>query len=455
MAEQRILVVDDDPNILEVLETRLEAHGYTVDTAAGGEQAVRRLRACRPDLVITDLKMPGMDGLALVERMQDIDATIPTIFLTAHGSIPDAVRAMKLGAKDFLVKPYSGTDLMDMVRGALAGPQGAAQGAVGAGGGWDENEEIVGNSAPIRRVLDLMARVGPSPSGVLITGESGTGKELVARTLHRCSPRAAAPYVVIDCGALPDALLESELFGHRKGAFTSATQDKKGLLEVADTGTVFLDEIGNISRPLQSRLLRFLQNGEVRRIGDVTPRRVDVRVLAASNRDLVQATEEGLFRTDLFYRLKVVTVHLPPLRERAEDIPVLAEIFLASSSRALGRPPARLSGEALEALCGHTWPGNVRELKHVIEASVTLAAEPVLTVRELRDAGFPWGAAEAKGRDEDDGLTALARAEKEQILAALRDHEWVQKRAAEALGISGRVIHYKIRKYGIRIPPRP
>ena len=452
MDAQHILVVDDDPNILEVLQTRLESHGYAVETATGGEEALARLRKGSTDLLITDLKMPGMDGLQLVERMKTIDASLPTIFLTAHGSIPDAVRAMKLGAYDFLVKPYSGNDLMAMIRRALDSRRPPV--VPGGGGGHDEDDEITGDSAAVRRAMDLVNRVASTRSSVLITGESGTGKELVARTLHRQSRRAGESYVVIDCGALPDTLLESELFGHRRGSFTSATQDKKGLLEMADHGTVFLDEIGNISVLLQARLLRFLQNGEVRRIGDVSPHQVDVRVLAASNLDLVQATAEGTFRQDLYYRLKVVTIHLPSLRERREDIPVLARIFVDRSARALDRPVKKLAPEALHLLERHSWPGNVRELKHVIEAAVALSRGEVLEVQDLHEADFPWGEAPVPAGEGPDDLTVLARAEKQQIVQALQENGWVQKRAADALGISGRVIHYKIRKYGIRIPSR-
>ena len=453
MSEPRILVVDDDPNILEVLQTRLEAHGYAVETAADGHEALKRLTESAADLVITDLKMPGMDGLELLGRMRTMDSRAPTIFLTAHGSIPDAVSAMKLGAYDFLVKPYSGNDLMSMIRRALDAriPPGVA----GRGGRGDEDGTLVGESPAIRRVMELMERVAPTLSSVLITGESGTGKELVARTLHRWSPRSAVPCVVIDCGALPDSLLESELFGHRKGSFTSATQDKQGLLEVADGGTVLLDEIGNISMSLQARLLRFLQNGEVRRIGDTAPHKVDVRVLAATNRDLGQSTADGSFRQDLFYRLKVVTIHLPPLRERREDIPALTRNFISHSAQALGKNVQEIEPEAMELLCAHSWPGNVRELKHVMEAAVALSRSEVLGRADLRDADFPWGETQAPAEEEQEKLTALARAEKEQILQALRENDWVQKRAADVLGISGRVIHYKIRKYDIRIPPRP
>ncbi len=257
--------------------------------------------------------------------------------------------------------------------------------------------------------------------------------------------------VVIDCGALPDSLLESELFGHRKGSFTSATQDKVGLLEMADGGTVFLDEIGNVSLPMQTRLLRFLQNGEVRRVGDTKPRRVDVRVIAATNRDLAVATSEGSFREDLFYRLEVLTIALPPLRQRREDIPILAKFFLAEAARELRRDVESFGKGVLVLLEKHAWPGNVRQLKHVIEAGVALSRGESLELDDLSHSGFSV-VTDSVISDEADGLSHLERLEREQILNALRASSWVQKKAADSLGISGRVIHYKIRKYGIQIP---
>jgi len=269
--------------------------------------------------------------------------------------------------------------------------------------------------------------------------------------LHAGSRRAANPMIVIDCGALPDSLLESELFGHRKGSFTSATQNKVGLLEMADGGTVFLDEISNISLPMQTRLLRFLQNGEVRRVGDTKPRRVDVRVIAATNRDLAVAISEGSFREDLYYRLEVVTISLPPLRQRREDIPMLAEAFLAQAARQLHRNVSAFSEGVLDLLQKHAWPGNVRQLKHVVEAGVALSRGESLELEDLSHSGFAL-VADASISDETDGLSHLERQEREQILKALRASSWVQKRAADSLGISGRVIHYKIRKYGIQIP---
>jgi DNA-binding NtrC family response regulator len=443
--ESRILVVDDDPRILELLQMRLEGEGYRVETAGDGEAALERVAASPVDLVITDLKMPGMDGLELLRRLRDRGGPPKTIFLTAHGSIGEAVRAMKLGAFDFLEKPYRGADLIEMVRRALAG--GGPEHEIPPAAAPAEDLRIHGRSGAIYKVRDLIERVAPTPSSVLITGESGTGKELVARAIHRQSTRSTRAFVIIDCGALPDTLLESELFGHRKGSFTSATQDKKGLLEEADGGTVFLDEIGNISTPLQTRLLRFLENGEVRRIGDNQPRRVDVRCLAATNRDLEAATTDGSFRRDLYYRLKVVTIHLPALRERREDIPDLSRAFLAEASTQLRRPLHALTAAQEARLAALPWAGNVRELKHVIEAAVALSRGDRLDLEEvLPPAGEPEPGAQVAG------LTALEQSEREQILAALRQNAWVQKRAADALKISGRVMHYKIRKYGISIP---
>ena len=447
MAKKKILVVDDDPQIRELLQTRLESGGYAVVTAADGEDALATLESGGgADLIITDLRMPLVDGLEFLRRLVKRKTYPPVIFLTAYGSVPEAVEAMKLGAYDFLEKPYSGADLMDMVKQALE--SGTPQTVTVAA---DEDQLLAGTSSEMQKVLAVIDRIAATPSSVLITGESGTGKELVARSLHARSKRAASPMVIIDCGALPDSLLESELFGHRKGSFTSATQDKVGLLEMADGSTVLLDEIGNISLPMQTRLLRFLQNGEVRRVGDTKTRRVDVRVIAATNRDLAVATSEGTFREDLYYRLEVVTIALPPLRRRREDIPILAEFFLGQAARHLHRG-VNAFGEGVVALLEkHAWPGNVRQLQHVVEAGVALSRGKRLELDDLSHSGFTV-VTDATISDEADGLSHLERLEREQILSALRASSWVQKRAADALGISGRVIHYKIRKYGIQIP---
>ncbi|MFQ5671126.1 MAG: sigma-54-dependent transcriptional regulator [Acidobacteriota bacterium] len=442
-----ILVVDDDPKILEVLQTRLEAHGFQVATAPDGERALDRMASQPVQLVITDLKMPGMSGLELLEKIRSRNPAPPVILLTAHGSISDAVRGMKLGAADFIEKPYSGAELVGVVRRMLKGFDASASRPPMVRGPM-EMEEITGVAPSMRRIRDLVDRVAPTPSNVLITGESGTGKELVASTMHRKSRRASMPFVVIDCGALPDALLESELFGHRRGSFTSATQDKKGLLEEADGGTIFLDEIGNVSPSMQTRLLRFLQNGEVRRIGEVTPRQVDVRVISATNRDLVRGTSDGTFREDLYYRLKVVTIHLPPLRERLEDIRELTQRFLHLAAVKLDLPVQRISDRALAVLQQYRWPGNVRELKHAVEAAMALSRNKTLEPADFSQ----FLQVDPHQESEEETLTTLEKGERDQIVRALKDHDWVQKRAADALGISGRVIHYKIRKFNIQIP---
>jgi DNA-binding NtrC family response regulator len=447
VAKKNILVIDDDPQIRELLQTRLESGGYEVATAADGEDGLAALkRKGGTDLILTDLRMPVMNGLEFLRHLAKGKAAPPVIVLTAYGSVAEAVEAMKLGAYDFLEKPYSGADLLDMVQRALESGM-----SITGAEDPDEDQLLMGRSPAMQKVIEVIERIAPTPSSVLITGESGTGKELVARSLHAGSERATSSMVVIDCGALPDSLLESELFGHRKGSFTSATQDNVGLLETADGGTVFLDEIGNISLPMQTRLLRFLQNGEVRRVGDTAPRKVNVRVIAATNRDLAVATSEGSFREDLYYRLEVVTIALPPLRQRREDIPILAEFFLAQAARQLRRGVDVFGAGVLDLLAQHGWPGNVRQLKHVVEAGVALSRGKSLELQDLSHSGFT-PVADSIISAEADGLSRLERQEREQILSALRASSWVQKRAADALGISGRVIHYKIRKYGIQIP---
>jgi len=437
-----ILAVDDDPHILEVLEVRLVSAGYDVVTATDGLEALQVLDKTPVRLVISDIRMPGMSGTRLQQEMERRGLRLPIIFLTAHGSIPGAVEAIKHGAVDYLTKPFDGQELLTRVTEVFAKAAGLA--AVPAGDMTDSG--LVGKSQAMRDLAGLIERVAPRDVNVLVLGESGTGKELVANLIHRHSPRKAGPLVTVDCGSTPAGLLESELFGHVKGAFTHAIKDKKGLIEQANQGTLFLDEIGNISSEMQVRLLRFLENHKIRRIGDVREIQVDCRVIAATNADIFEQVSEGVFREDLLYRLKVVTINVPPLRDRREDIPILADHFARQFCAAQGMPPVTIPPETMAFLMAYPWPGNVRQLRNALEAGVVLCAEDTLTPKDLQ---LPLA---EKAPDRSGEALSLEESERTAIIRALEQAGWVQKEAAPLLGVSRRALNYKIQKYGIEIP---
>lgn len=442
-ARKTILAVDDDPHILEVLEVRLVSAGYDVVTASDGQEALDILAKTPVRLVISDIRMPGMSGTRLQEEMVRRGLKLPIIFLTAHGSIPGAVDAIKHGAVDYLTKPFDGQELLARVADVFA--------KVAAGslepGEMAENG-LVGKSQAMRDLAAMIDRVAARDVNVLVLGESGTGKELVANLIHRRGPRKNGPLVTVDCGSTPAGLLESELFGHVKGAFTHAVKDKKGLIEQAHQGTLFLDEIGNISPEMQVRLLRVLENHKIRRIGDVREIQVDCRVIAATNADIFEQVAEGVFREDLLYRLKVVTIDVPPLRDRREDIPVLADHFARQFCAAQGIPPVTIPPETMAFLMAYPWPGNVRQLRNALEAGVVLCADGVLAERDLQ---LPLA---GKGPDRSRESLSLEESERTAIVRALEQAGWVQKEAAPLLGVSRRALNYKIQKYGIEIPKR-
>jgi two-component system response regulator GlrR len=372
MERNHILVVDDDDKLLRVLAMRLETEGYGVTTAASGSEALARLDELLPQFVLADLRMPGMDGLELLDRIQQRHAQLPVAILTAHGDVPDAVRATHAGAVDFLLKPVDREQLLACIARHL--PQQPEQ------HGWGG---IVTRSRLMRAVMDDAQRVARTDSAVLIAGASGTGKELLARAIHDASPRAARLFVAINCAAVPAELLESELFGHRRGAFTGAHADHPGLFRAAEGGTVFLDEIGDMPPELQVKLLRVLQEREVRPVGETRTVPVDVRVLSATHRDLDAAIADGSFREDLYYRLNVVSLRLPGLEERREDIPLLVAARLAQLAAA-GAPRRVYSAEAMELLVSAPWPGNIRQLFNVVEQSVALAPARTIGAAQLR-----------------------------------------------------------------------
>ncbi|MES1926074.1 sigma 54-interacting transcriptional regulator [Salinisphaera sp. T31B1] len=396
-----ILLVDDDPSLRRLLALRIEGAGHRVETADSGQAALHRLDEFSADCVITDLRMDGMDGIALLERLTDKYPTLPVILLTAHGTIPEAVTATQRGALDFLSKPVDKDVLLERIDQAL-GQTGMA------GNHWREvwHDRIVTRSPVMQRLLEEARLVADSDTSVLVTGESGTGKEVLARALHDASPRRAAPFVAINCGAMPEQLLESELFGHEKGAFTDAKHAQQGLFRSAEGGTIFLDEIGDMPLALQVKLLRVLQEREVRPVGSARALPVDVRVISATHRNLGTAIENEQFREDLYYRLAVVTLGLPCLRERPEDIAPLARHFLETIARRNGRRTKVYAPEAMEMLCAHDWPGNIRQLSNVVEQNVALTRGHIISRQAVEKAL----AGQAGRRERAQSLKPLAEA---------------------------------------------
>lgn len=443
-----ILVVDDDPSILEVLETRLSSAGFTVLAADDGPSALQILKQSTVDLVISDMKMPEMGGMDLFEEIRRVNRLTPIIFLTAYGTIPDAVNAVKAGAVDYISKPFDGKKLVEKINRILKQRHTADDAGEAP---LVEGDFYWGNNPVMQELHGLIQKVGQSNVNVLVLGESGVGKECIAKAVHCQSSRNGKPYVVVDCGSTPPGILESELFGHVKGAFTNAVQDKQGLIEAANGGTLFLDEIGNISSDMQSRLLRFLEERKIRRVGAVKEVDVDCRVISATNADLSAEIREGRFRQDLFYRLRVVTLNVPPLRERKEDIAPLARYFANRQCLQSGIADLTIAQETIEMMEQYKWPGNVRELKNAMEAGVVLCKNNILLPDDLQ-----LNVSEELPEDEVDSNNmspsfSIENSEKEAIIRALKEANGVQKRAAELLDISRRSIHYKIKKYDIRV----
>jgi two-component system response regulator GlrR len=407
-----ILLVDDDQDLLRLLSLRLKALGFQVLTAATAEEGLARIAVNPPRLVISDIRLPGKDGLALFEEVRQSRPTLPVILLTAHGTIPDAVQAMSRGVFGYLTKPFDAKLLLEKIEQALALAPGAQPESASAGQAGDDG--IVYQSSCMAQLMAEARVVAASEASVLIRGESGTGKELLARAIHRASPRAKAPFVAVNCGAIPEQLLESELFGHVRGAFTGATSDHSGLFKAADHGTLFLDEIGDMPLALQVKLLRVLQDGAVRRVGSTRAESVDVRILSATHRDLEDAIAGGRFREDLYYRLDVVTLNLPRLEERREDIPLLATKFLQQLRSKYDKGIVGFAPGALAALASAAWPGNVRQLFNVVEQACALATTPLITLgliqRALRTPAVEaLSYAEAKQRFERNYLVQLLK----------------------------------------------
>jgi DNA-binding NtrC family response regulator len=455
----RILVCDDDRAVRSALNVNLTKAGYLVTLCDSGEEGVERLRAEPFDVLLTDVKMTGMTGLELLSEVRIHWPDTRVVIMTGFGSVSDAVGAMKAGAADYLIKPIARDELLLLLERALESRALAREvqrlrREVDARYGF---ENLIGVTPPMQEVYELVNAVADSSTLVLIHGETGTGKELIAHAIHYRSPRARAPLVVVNCGALPESLLESELFGHEKGAFTGATRTHQGKFEQADGGTLFLDEIGEIPASVQVRLLRVLEGGNFTRVGGERPVKVDVRVIAATNRDLRADVKAGNFRADLFYRLNVFPIRLPALRERGDDIPLLAAHFLQRFAERHHRPAPTLHAEALQTLRTWRWPGNVRELEHLMERTLLLAGGGEIRAIHLPEEGEV--AAEANGTASDPleeldagGLTALLdRWERSLIVAALEAESGVQARAARRLGLSRSNLNYRIGRLGITL----
>ena len=454
MARVKILVVDDELGLRHTLTLILQAEGHEVRAASDGASAFELLAAAPADLILCDVRMAGMDGLAFLDRHKAERGTALVIMMSAYGDDEAALEAMRRGAYDFIAKPFRADQVLLVVGKAIEREQlqrtvaqlHVAIDALRAPSG------IVGRSPLLATSLALAEKVARHPSTVLVTGESGTGKELVARYIHRASPRSALPFVAVNCGAIPESLLESELFGHAKGAFTGATTERDGLFAEADGGTLFLDELGELPMPLQVKLLRALQEGEVRRVGDSVARTVDVRLVAATARDLEADVAEGRFRADLYYRVNVVRIHLPALRERTEDVPELVRHFIDRFNRRLMLDIAGATPAAMRMLMEYPWPGNVRELENVIERAMVLTDQPQLGIEQL--AGLtvaPAGAGtEAAASPLDLSVKRRTEAlERVLIAEALERTRGNRTRAARLLELSHRALLYKIREYGI------
>ena len=447
--KSRIMVVDDELIVRESLAAWLEKEDVTVDRAETGEQALDLMERALYDILFVDIKMPGMGGFELVERAKKAYPTTVAVIMTAYGTVDHAVQAMKLGANDFLVKPFDPEGLSLLVtkllehKRLLEETHYLREEVTRCWGGTDE---IIGKSAVMIELFDTIMEIAPSDSSVLILGETGTGKELIARAIHAHSKRMGGPFVPINCGAIPESLMESEIFGHEKGSFTGAHRPKKGLIEVAECGTLFLDEVGEITPKFQVDLLRVLQEKTFFRVGGIDPIRTDFRLISATHRELSQEIAVGSFRQDFFYRINVISLRVPPLRERKEDIPLLADYFLKRVARETNRQVDSISSQAMNVLEDHDWPGNIRELENVVERAVVTSRKRVVTPE-----AFAYLNPQAACAPTNDSLPkSLQQAEILHIRRILDEEDWNITRAAKTLEVDRSTLHKKIRKYGLK-----
>ncbi len=447
----RVLIVDDEPSIRKVLAAHLGRMGYDVATAQDGAEAISALEDDLFHVVVSDMQMPVVNGLDLLRWVREHQPGLPLILITAHGTVDSAVQALKDGAFDYISKPFDQDELQASIAKALATERRNTHHATADPG----ERGIVGETPIMRGIYQLVEKVAPSPTTVLITGESGTGKELIARAIHEGSPRANAPFIQINCGAIPENLFEAELFGFERGAFTGAVHDKPGRFELAHGGTLFLDEVGELPREMQVKILRALQERCIDRVGGLRPIDVDVRVVAATNADLQAEVKAGTFREDLYYRLNVVPIHLPPLRERSADIPLLAQHFIGRFNQRLDKQVKQIAPDAMATMLAHGWPGNIRELENLMERSVLLSDDDTLRIHDL--IGLTRAAEMVEGVEEHEelGLKEYVRVhtvklERARIGRVLEATDGNVTRAARRLGISRKSLQTKMKDYGLR-----
>ncbi|MBN2354480.1 sigma-54-dependent Fis family transcriptional regulator [candidate division KSB1 bacterium] len=441
-----ILIVDDEESVRHSLYNWFREDGYVVGVAKDAYDALEQMEKTKWDILLLDIRMPGMDGLELQRRIRQVNTDVIIIIMTAYASVDTAVQSLKEGAYDYVVKPFNPDNLSHLIRNATEQLSLKSENTqlrnnirqISCG------DEIVGQSPQMRRIMELVQTVAPSDSTVVIRGESGTGKEMIARAIHCHSPRRYFPIVPVNCGALPETLLESELFGHEKGAFTGAQTRRKGRFEMADRGTLFLDEIGNISPKMQMELLRVLESKQFSRVGGNQTIQVDVRIICATNKNLEKAVEDGEFREDLYYRINVFTIILPPLRERKSDIPLLAQHFLRKYASSMNKSITEIAPEAMNLLVQHQWPGNIRELENAIERAMVVGKPPTLKAEDL-----PFQLTAQSGTDESQPIT-LEEIEKKHIAQILKKTNWNISRAAELLKIDRVTLYNKIKKFQLR-----
>jgi len=462
MAQARILIVDDEESIREFFEIMLKREGYEVLTAAHGKEALQVLKKQAVDLVVSDIQMPEMSGLELLTQLKEIDPDLAVIMITAFGSTETAVEAMKMGAYDYVLKPFKIDEVKIIIRQALEKKSLVMENIqlkkeLGSRYGYDN---IIGVAPPMLRIYEMVKRISNTKSSVLITGESGTGKELIARAVHYNGPLKDRPFVTVNCGAIPENLMESEMFGHKKGSFTGAIADKKGLFEVANSGTIFLDELGELPLTMQVKLLRVIQEGTFKRVGGTDDVRVDVRIISATNKNLDQEVKALRFREDLFYRLNVIQIHCPPLRERKEDISMLSNHFLEKFSKILDIPVKKVSQEAMNVLQAYHYPGNVRELENIIERTVALEPGAIVLPESLPRHMIERSSEDSSVQmdanrihiDQSHGVNLeklVADFERTLLVKALQQTGGIKKRAAKLLSISFRSMRYRVDKYSL------
>jgi DNA-binding NtrC family response regulator len=449
MTPQRIMLVDNEEGLCRMMEAVLKDQGYLVKSYTRSVQAVAEFSAGDYELIISDIKMPEMDGLEVLKHVRNRDPEVPVIMITAYATVDMSIQALRRGAYDMLTKPFEPDELVYRVKNALQHHELMEENRELREelSGQFKFENIIGASSSIKSLLEKVAKVAIRDTSVLITGESGTGKELVAQAVHHNSSRRNHRFVALNCGAMPENILESELFGYRKGAFTGAMENRKGLLEAANGGTLFLDEIGNLPLTMQKTLLRFLQEKEFRRLGDTTPTKVDVRIISATNSDLTAEVAAGTFREDLFYRLNVINLHLPPLRDRQEDIPLLAVHFIRQQNARFSTDIKGLTPEAMQALRLYEWPGNIRQLCNVIEAAMTIASGNYIGLPELTQL-IETGKIDQTA-DQADYSSALGQFETEYLTRLLRKHGGNVEEAATEAKMNMATIYRKLKKYGI------